>query len=50
MVVPAEDYESAMNPEANFKLTATCRVQKTKQMFATSEAFFLKKPQLTFEV
>lgn len=50
MAVTADEYQEAMNPEGNFKLTATIRLAETKQMFAQTEAFFLRKPGLSFDV
>ena len=50
MSVAADEYEEKMNPEAQFKLTATCRVVESKHLQATTEAFSLRKPALEFEV
>ena len=50
MSVSADDYEAALNPEFQFKLTASCRVLESKRLIAATETFTLKKPALEFEV
>ena len=50
MSVSADEYEEKMNAEAQFKLTATCRVVESQRLLATSEAFSLRRPALEFEV
>ena len=50
MSVSADEYEQKMNAEAQFKMTATCRVVESKHLLATTEAFALRRPALEFEV
>ncbi|XP_052817251.1 protein-glutamine gamma-glutamyltransferase K-like [Mya arenaria] len=50
MPVSAEEYEVAVNPEFMYKVTAACRVIESGRLYASIEAFSLRKPPLVFDV